>query len=227
LPGKNGRYSKNGSGNGRNGQSETIAVAITEVSERLTRLVHDEIELAKAEMTQKATSLARGAAAVAAGAVFGVFAVVFFLLTVAWVIDGIFVEGVGSIWLGFLVVLLVLLALTVFAFLFAYRKLSVGAPVPTMAIDEAKKIRETMAAGTTEPNPAAASNGQPAAAADGQPGAQPAVSAVSAPAQQPGTPPTPPAGTSPTPPAGTSPTPPAGTSPTPPAGPPPTPGGTG
>ena len=47
-------------------------------------LVREEIELAKAEMTQKATSIARGAAAVAAGAVFGVFAVIFVLETIAW-----------------------------------------------------------------------------------------------------------------------------------------------
>jgi uncharacterized membrane protein YgcG len=145
LPAKNGKNGKNGSG----AQSENFAAAITEVSERMTRLVHDEIELARAEMAQKATSLARGAAAVAAGAVFGVFAVVFFLLTLAWVIDGIFVTGTGNIWLGFLVVLAVLLVLTGGAFLFAWKKLKVGAPTPSMAIDEAKKIRETV---TAKPN---------------------------------------------------------------------------
>ena len=143
MPGKNGRSGKNGS----NGQSETIAAAITEVSDRLTRLVHDEIELAKAEMAEKASSLARGAAAVAAGAVFGVFAVVFFMLTIAWVIDGIFVTGTGNIWLGFLVVLVILAVLTIGAFLFAWRKLKVGVPAPTMAIDEAKKIRATISSG--------------------------------------------------------------------------------
>ncbi len=145
MPAKNGKNGKNGSG----AQSENFAAAITEVSERMTRLVHDEIELARAEMAQKATSLARGAAAVAAGAVFGVFAVVFFLLTLAWVIDGIFVTGTGNIWLGFLVVLAVLLVLTGGAFLFAWKKLKVGAPTPSMAIDEAKKIRETV---TAKPN---------------------------------------------------------------------------
>ena len=37
-----------------------------------------------------------------------------------------------------------LLLLMVGAFLFAWRMLRVGAPTPTMAIDEAKKIRETV-----------------------------------------------------------------------------------
>lgn len=129
-----------------NGQQDSIAAAIAEVSESLTKLVQDEIELAKSEVVEKATSLARGAAAVAAGAVFGVFAVIFFLLTLAWVLDGIFVTGVGELWLGFLIVLVVLLVLTAGAFIFAWRKLKVGAPTPSMAIDEARKIRATVSA---------------------------------------------------------------------------------
>jgi hypothetical protein len=132
-----------------NGQPDNIATAITEVSENLTKLVQDEFELAKAEMVAKATSLARGAAAVAAGAVFGVFAVIFVLLTIAWALDAVFVTGVGSLWLGFGIVTVVLLILTVGAFLFAWKKLKVGPPTPQMAIDEAKKIRETMSSPST------------------------------------------------------------------------------
>jgi hypothetical protein len=37
--------------------------------------------------------------------------------------------------------------LTVGAFLFAWRKLKVGAPTPKMAIDEAKKITATVKSG--------------------------------------------------------------------------------
>jgi hypothetical protein len=131
-----------------NGPPDSIAAAITEVSENLTKLVQDEIELAKAEVVQKASALARGAAAVAAGAVFGVFAVIFVLLTVAWALDGLLVSGTGRIWLGFLIVLGVLLVLTLGSFLFAWKKLKVGAPTPKMAIDEAKKIRETVSTST-------------------------------------------------------------------------------
>jgi hypothetical protein len=133
-----------------NGQPDSIAAAIAEVSESLTKLVQDEIELAKAEVIQKASALARGAAAVAAGAVFGVFAVVFVLLTAAWALDGLLVSGTGKIWLGFLIVLGVLVVLTVGAFLFAWRKLKVGAPTPKMAIDEARKIRETVTTSTSK-----------------------------------------------------------------------------
>jgi hypothetical protein len=39
-----------------------------------------------------------------------------------------------------------LVVLTAAAFLFAWRKLRVGPPTPDMAIDEAKKIRDTVGA---------------------------------------------------------------------------------
>ncbi|MFL5831791.1 MAG: phage holin family protein [Solirubrobacteraceae bacterium] len=117
-----------------------LAQVVTEVSERMSLLVREEIELARAEVTQKVTSIARGAAAVAAGAVFGVFALVFLLLTAAWGLNSL----IGSLWLGFLIVLGVLSLATVGAFLFAWRKFKVGAPAPTMALDEAKKIRATV-----------------------------------------------------------------------------------
>ncbi len=125
-----------------NGQPDSFATAVTEVSERVAVLIREEMELARAEVTAKASSIARGAAAVAAGAVFGVFAVVFGLFTLAWGLNSI----VNSLWIGFAVVFGVLGLLTVGAFLFAWRKLRVGAPTPTMALDEAKKIRETVVA---------------------------------------------------------------------------------
>lgn len=123
--------------------NENLAQALTEVSERMSALVCEEIELAKAEVTTKVSSLARGAAALAAGAVFGVFALVFALLTLAWGLNSL----INSIWLGFLIVMGILLVLTAVAFLFAWRKLRVGAPTPQMAIEEAKKIRATVKPG--------------------------------------------------------------------------------
>ncbi len=131
---------------GNNGQPENIATVITEVSERVTVLVREEIELAKAEMTQKVTSIARGVAAVAAGAVFGVFALTFALLTLAWGLN----SALSSLWEGFAIVLALLAGATIGTFMFAWNKFKVGAPAPTMAIDEAKKIRETVAAKTED-----------------------------------------------------------------------------
>jgi uncharacterized small protein (DUF1192 family) len=127
-----------------NGTPDNIATAVNEVSERVTVLVREEIELAKAEVTAKVTSLAKGAVAVAAGAVFGIFAIVFLLFTLAWVLDAVLTNSAGDIWVGYLIVLALLGAATAAAFLFAWRKLKVGPPTPKMAIDEAKKIRETV-----------------------------------------------------------------------------------
>ncbi len=131
-----------------NGQPDSIAAAITEVSESLGKLVHGEIELAKAEMVEKASSIARGAVAVAAGAVFGIFAVVLALITLAWALDDLLISNVGRVWVGFLIVTVFLVVLALGAFLFAWRKLKVGAPTPAMAIDEAKKIRATVTTST-------------------------------------------------------------------------------
>ncbi len=111
----------------------------------MSLLVREEIELAKAEMIVKVSSIARGAAAVAAGGVFGIFAFIFALFTLAWGLDAIIGDVAGDIWIGFAIVTGVLGLLAVIAFLFAWRKLRVGAPTPKMAIDEAKKIRETVA----------------------------------------------------------------------------------
>ena len=54
-------------------------------------------------------------------------------------------DSAGSIWVGFAIVLGVLSLATIATFLFAWRKLKVGAPTPKMAIDEAKKVRATVA----------------------------------------------------------------------------------
>ena len=124
-------------------ENDNVAAALTEVTEHLSVLVREEVELAKAEVTEKVSSLARGAAAVAVGAVFGVFALVFVLLTIAWGLN----SALGSLWLGFLIVMVVLIILTAVTFLFAWRKLKVGAPKPEMAIEEARKIRATVKPG--------------------------------------------------------------------------------
>ena len=135
---------------GSNGTQENFATAVTEVSERVTVLIRDEVELAKAEVTQKVSSLARGTVAVLLGAVFGVFALIFLLETAAWGLNAILIDGAGDLWIGFAIVFGVLALLTIVVFLFAWRKLRVGPPTPQMAIDEAKRIKETVATTTQD-----------------------------------------------------------------------------
>ena len=132
---------------------------MTEVSERMSLLVREEIELAKAEVSQKANSIARGAAAIGIAAAFGVFALLFGLLAIAWAVN----DALGHLWPGFVIVFVGLVGLTVAALVLARRWLRVGAPAPKMAIDEAKKIRETVTAstnGSAQPAPVELASGK-------------------------------------------------------------------
>lgn len=135
---------------GSNVSQEDFARAVTDVSERVTVLVREMAELAKAEITQKASSLGRGIVAVLVGAVFAVFALIFALEALAWGFNAILISGAGDLWIGFAIVFGILLFLTIVVFLFAWRKLKVGAPTPDLAIDEAKRIRETVATTTQD-----------------------------------------------------------------------------
>src|SRR5690242_21060298 len=88
----------------------------------------------------------KGTIAVVAGAVFGVFAIFIGLEALAWGLNAVLVPGAGSIWEGFAIVFGILAVLAILAFVIAQRLLKRGAPpTPTMAIDEAKRIRETVA----------------------------------------------------------------------------------
>lgn len=126
-----------------------LAAAITEVSERASLLVREEIELAKAEMTQKATRIAKGAVVGIAAGVFIVMALFFALIGLAWLLY--FELPIGNqftyFW-GFFAMAVILLLLGVIAGLAAAKAVKAGSPpTPQMAIEEARKIRETVSAG--------------------------------------------------------------------------------
>lgn len=123
----------------------TIAEAITEISERATLLVREEIELAKAEMTEKATKLAKGAVVGIVAGIFFAVALFFLLNSAAW--GAYLIFGGTAYWAGFMIVALALFLLGALAGWIAYRAVRGGSPpTPAMAIDEAKKIRETVTA---------------------------------------------------------------------------------
>jgi uncharacterized membrane protein YqjE len=117
---------------------------VTDVSERVTVLVREEIELAKAEVSVKVKSLTRGVVWFGIAAVLALFGVIFIPVTIAWALDDILVSGVGSLWEGFAIVMGGFLLGAGLCVFLGVRKVRVGAPTPTMAIDEAKKIRETV-----------------------------------------------------------------------------------
>jgi uncharacterized membrane protein YqjE len=128
-------------------QTSNLAQAIQDVSERASLLVREEIELAKAEVTEKATKLGKGAAIAAAAGLFVLGALIMILFGMAllayWAIP--FPDN-QPFW-GYFTVAAVLLVLAALAGYVAYRALKAGSPpAPTMAIEEAKLIRETVSA---------------------------------------------------------------------------------
>ncbi len=139
-------------GEHRSEQPQNIATAITEVSERATLLVHEEIELAKAEVTEKVTKLARGAVVGVAAGVFFVMALVFVLVGCAWLLYYYLPVSDFAYFWGFFAMAVILLLLGAIAGLIAARVVKKGAPpVPTMAIEEARLIRETVGASADAP----------------------------------------------------------------------------
>jgi hypothetical protein len=126
-------------------QATTLAETVTQVSERASLLIREEIELAKAEMSAKARKLATGAVVGIVAGVFFITALFFLLNSAAW--GAYLIFGGTAYWAGFLIVAVALFLLGALAGAIAYRAIRKGSPpAPTMAIDEAKKIRETVTA---------------------------------------------------------------------------------
>jgi len=127
----------------------SVAEMAIDVSERVSYLVREEIELAKAEVTEKATSLIRGSVVGIVAGVFILLGLAMFMHAFAWLLNDLFFED--SVWLGFLVEAVLWFVIAGIAGLFAYRSVKAGAPpVPAMAIEEGKEIRETLQAGSDD-----------------------------------------------------------------------------
>ena len=128
--------------------TQNIAAAIAEVSERASVLIREEIELAKAEVTEKASTLMRGAVVGVAAGVFVLSALVFALVGCAWLLYYYLPGSTFAYFWGFFAMAVILLVFGVLAGVVAARAVKKGSPpVPHMAIEEARKIRETVSAG--------------------------------------------------------------------------------
>lgn len=129
---------------------KNIAQAITEVSEKASLLVREEIELAKAEISARVTKLVKGAVVGIAAGIFAVVGLLYLLESLAWGVWDL--SGWGdNYWFGFLVVALLLFALGALAGALAYKAMKAGSPPsPEMAIEEARKIKETVQSSTDD-----------------------------------------------------------------------------
>ena len=125
----------------------SVAEMAIDVSERVSFLVREEIELAKAEVTEKATTLLKGSVVGIAAGVFVLLGLAMIMHAFAWLLNDLFFGD--TIWLGFLVEAVMWFVIAGIAGLVAYRSVKAGAPpVPAMAIEEGKEIKETLQAGS-------------------------------------------------------------------------------
>jgi uncharacterized membrane protein YqjE len=123
--------------------TRTVAEMVFDVSESASTLIREEIELAKAEVTEKVGKLVRGSVVGVAAGTFAFLALILVMEGIAWLLN----EEVfdGKVWPGFFVEAAVFLLIAAAAGFIAYRAVQAGAPpVPEQAIEEAKLTKEML-----------------------------------------------------------------------------------
>jgi uncharacterized membrane protein YqjE len=127
-----------------NGTDKSLGDVVTEVTEKASTLVREEIELAKAEVSEKVTKLGKGAGALAAAGVLATFALIFFFHALAWFFNDAF-NWASTVWQGYLLTFAVILVLGGVIGWLGVRWLKGGSPpTPDLAIEEAKRTREML-----------------------------------------------------------------------------------
>jgi uncharacterized membrane protein YqjE len=129
-------------------EDRSVGELVFDVSERVSTLVREEIELAKAEITEKLTKLLRGGVAGVVAGVFALAGLAMLMHAFAWLLNDLFFSD--DVWLGFLIEAIFWFAVAAAAGFFAYRSIEQGSPpTPEMAIEEGKRIKQTLESGTT------------------------------------------------------------------------------
>jgi len=129
-------------------EDRSVGELMFDVSERVTLLVREEIELAKAEISEKVSALLRGGAVGIAAGVFALMGLAMLMHALAWLINELFFED--EIWVGFAIEALFWFVVAGVAGLLAYRSFQKGSPpTPDLAIEEARRVRQTLEGETT------------------------------------------------------------------------------
>jgi uncharacterized membrane protein YqjE len=124
----------------------SVSELVFDVAEKSSSLVREEIELAKAEVSEKVGKLLRGSVVGLAAGIFAFLALILIMEGIAWLLA----EEVfdGNAWPGFFVEAAVFLLIAAAAGFIAYRSVQAGAPpVPEQAIAEAKLTKATLESG--------------------------------------------------------------------------------
>jgi uncharacterized membrane protein YqjE len=118
-----------------------------EVSERVSTLIREEIELAKTEVREKVNKLVQGSVVGIAAGIFALMGLAMLMHGFAWLLNELFFED--DIWIGFMVEAAFWFLVAAAAGLFALRSVRAGAPpTPDLAIEEARRTKVTLEAGT-------------------------------------------------------------------------------
>src|ERR671916_1867199 len=114
---------------------------VVEVTENASTLVREEIELAKAEVSEKVGKILRGSVVGIAAGVFAFLALILIMHGVAWLLAEELFDG--KAWPGFFIEAAIFLLIAALAGFIASKALKQGAPpVPEQAIEEAKLTKE-------------------------------------------------------------------------------------
>lgn len=130
------------------GSTQNVAQVVQDISERVSLLVREEIELAKAEVTTKVTKLLKAIVVGAAAGIFAITGLLFLLHGLAWLAWFVLPVGNSAYFWGFFVVAGLLFLMGGIAGYLATRFFKDSSPpVPEMAISEAGKIKKTLMRG--------------------------------------------------------------------------------
>jgi uncharacterized membrane protein YqjE len=125
----------------------SVGELVLDVSEQVSILIREEIELAKTEVREKVTKLVQGSVVGIAAGIFALVGLAMLMHGIAWLLNDLFFEG--DVWAGFMVEALFWFIVAAGAGFFAYRSVQAGAPpTPDLAIEEARRTKETLEAGT-------------------------------------------------------------------------------
>jgi uncharacterized membrane protein YqjE len=124
----------------------SVGELVLDVSERVSILIREEIELAKTEIREKVSKLVQGSVVGIAAGVFALMGLAMLMHGIAWLLNDLFFSG--DLYAGFLIEAAFWFLVAAGAGWFAYRSVRAGAPpTPDLAIEEVRRTKETLEAG--------------------------------------------------------------------------------
>ena len=128
-------------------EDRSVGELVLDVSERVSILLREEIELAKTEIREKVSKLLQGSVVGIVAGVFALMGLAMLMHGIAWLLNDLFFSD--HVWVGFMIEALFWFCVAAGAGWFAYRSAQAGSPpTPDLAIEEARRTKETLEAGT-------------------------------------------------------------------------------